>query len=178
MRKFISIPDPTPDFEARLLAFAAQREVACVLRSNRAIYPTTDKYSRFEWCVAIDAAEEMNVSSSAFESVKDFHSRKKDWLFGFLTYDLKNEIENLKSENHDGLNFPALHFFQPKYIFLKDENGLKMGILEGSAGILPAQRLIADIESVQINGDNEMNVTVRPRKVRRPIHYLLRSWIR
>lgn len=163
MRKFISIPDPGPDFEARLLAFAAQREVACVLRSNRVLFPTTDKYSRFEWCVAIDVVEEMKANASAFESVKEFHSRKNDWLFGFFTYDLKNEIENLNSENHDGLDFPVLHFFQPKYIFLKDENGLQLGIWEGTDDKTTVKKLIADIEATRINDDNEMNVTVSPR---------------
>jgi len=36
---------------------------------------------------------------------------------------LKNEIENLTSENIDGLNFPKVHFFQPRYL-LKYENDL------------------------------------------------------
>ncbi len=36
-----------------------------------------------------------------------------DWLFGYLSYDLKNQIEELSSENHDGLSFPAFHFWQP-----------------------------------------------------------------
>lgn len=36
------------------------------------------------------------------------------WLFGFLSYDLKNELENLKSCNNDGLYFPDLCFFEPE----------------------------------------------------------------
>lgn len=31
---------------------------------------------------------------------------------GFVTYDLKNELEALSSQNFAGLNWPALHFFQ------------------------------------------------------------------
>jgi para-aminobenzoate synthetase component 1 len=33
---------------------------------------------------------------------------------GFVTYDVKNEIENLSSHNFQGFDWPALHFFQPE----------------------------------------------------------------
>jgi para-aminobenzoate synthetase component 1 len=37
-----------------------------------------------------------------------------------MTYDLKNDIEQLSSTNFDGLDFPDLYFFQPKkLIFIK-----------------------------------------------------------
>ncbi|MEO8087055.1 MAG: anthranilate synthase component I family protein [Bacteroidota bacterium] len=149
MRKFISISNTDPGFEAKLLAFASQREVACVLRSNRDVFPTTDSYSNFEWCVATDAVEEMKVFTSAFNSLKNFHDEKRDWLFGFLTYDLKNEIEKLESENHDGLKFPAVHFFQPKYIFLKQENELRLGYLDGPGIETTIHELMTAIEETE-----------------------------
>ncbi len=40
----------------------------------------------------------------------------KDWLFGYITYDFKNQLEQLSSSNFDGLNFPELHFWQPKVV--------------------------------------------------------------
>ena len=43
-----------------------------------------------------------------------------------MSYDLKNEIEDLKSENLDFLNFPLLHFFQPKWVFEIIENQVKI----------------------------------------------------
>lgn len=42
--------------------------------------------------------------------------KKRCWLFGYLTYDLKNSIEDLSSENEDHLNFPDLCFFEPEYL--------------------------------------------------------------
>jgi para-aminobenzoate synthetase component 1 len=33
---------------------------------------------------------------------------------GFVTYDLKNELEALSSHNFSGLDWPALHFFRPE----------------------------------------------------------------
>jgi para-aminobenzoate synthetase component 1 len=41
---------------------------------------------------------------------------KKKFLFGYLSYDLKNEIEDLKSENTDNKEFPEMFFWVPKYV--------------------------------------------------------------
>ena len=38
------------------------------------------------------------------------------YLFGFLEYDLKNEIENVSSENHDGVQFPSIYFWNPEFV--------------------------------------------------------------
>jgi para-aminobenzoate synthetase component 1 len=39
--------------------------------------------------------------------------------FGYLSYDLKNDVESLQSNNFDGLHFADLFFFQPKKFFIK-----------------------------------------------------------
>ncbi|MEM8906251.1 MAG: aminodeoxychorismate synthase component I [Bacteroidota bacterium] len=55
--------------------------------------------------------------SDPFQQLRDFYERDPDWLFGYLTYDLKNSIEQLSSRNFDGLGFPEMHFFRPIYVF-------------------------------------------------------------
>ena len=56
-------------------------------------------------------------------------------MFGFLNYDLKNEIETtLTSGNIDHIQNPLLHFFVPKYL-VKIENGkVEVGIRSESDG--------------------------------------------
>lgn len=66
---------------------------------------------------------------NAFEDLKQYQQTTKDWLFGYLTYDLKNDVEDLKSANFDGLNFADLFFFQPKKIFILKENQLEIQYL-------------------------------------------------
>src|SRR5699024_128045 len=57
-----------------------------------------------------------------FEKLEEYQQQTRDWLFGHLGYDLKNDVENLHSENFDGLCFPELYFFQPqKLVFIKKE---------------------------------------------------------
>ncbi|MEO6166930.1 MAG: anthranilate synthase component I family protein [Chitinophagales bacterium] len=60
------------------------------------------------------------IAGNVFGSIKTFFDQQPDWLFGYLTYDLKNETEPaLLHENPahgDGVKFPAAHFFCPKHI--------------------------------------------------------------
>jgi para-aminobenzoate synthetase component 1 len=39
------------------------------------------------------------------------------WKFGFITYDYKNKIEDLNSDNFDGIRFPEKQFFTPEILF-------------------------------------------------------------
>ena len=73
----------------------------------------------FDMLLAVGVIDAIELEvQNGFEGLKKFYESKNDWLFGYLSYDLKNEIENLSSRNFDGLNFPALHFFQPQYVFI------------------------------------------------------------
>ena len=59
----------------------------------------------------------LDIEKGAFQHLKDFQNENPNqWLFGFLTYDLKNDVERLTSENTDNLGFPCLHFFKPKWV--------------------------------------------------------------
>lgn len=55
-------------------------------------------------------------AGNAFTSLKEFSDTNTGWLFGHLGYDLKNEIEPLKSGNYDGIGFPDLYFFEPEIV--------------------------------------------------------------
>ena len=61
---------------------------------------------------------------NSIEKLQTFLNETKDsYIFGCLSYDLKNDIENLNSTNFDGLEFPDLHFWKPQYVVrLQKEN--------------------------------------------------------
>ncbi len=69
-------------------------------------------------------------TENSFDQLKIFVDKKKDWLFGYFSYDLKNELENLESKNADTLEFDDLSFFQPKFVFLLDENNVHIQYLK------------------------------------------------
>ena len=89
------------------------------------------KYSNFDLVLAVDAFTSVKTDfHNAFQDLHEYQSRTKDWLFGYLSYDLKNDIEKLGSNNFDGLNFPELFFFQPKKLFLLKGNILEVHYLK------------------------------------------------
>lgn len=53
---------------------------------------------------------------SDFTTLASFLQNNKKWLFGNLGYDLKNRIENLKSENKPIDSFAEIFFFEPEYV--------------------------------------------------------------
>ena len=57
------------------------------------------------------------AKSPVLDELQDYIKEKSgNYLFGYLSYDLKNEIEKLNSNNFDGLSFPTLFFWEPAYI--------------------------------------------------------------
>ena len=60
----------------------------------------------------------------SYETLENFiKNHKGDYIFGTLSYDLKNETEKLTSKNKDGVKFPEYFFWIPKYVVeLKNED--------------------------------------------------------
>ena len=87
-------------------------------------------YKTYDFVVAVDAFTSIQTDfEKAFEDVYQYQSKSNDWLFGYLAYDLKNDVEHLQSQNFDGLGFPDLYFFQPKKIFLLKDSTLEIQYL-------------------------------------------------
>lgn len=121
--KHISNPS---EFKNQLLQWSQQFREVVYLDSN--YYP--EKYATYDAVIAIDAFTSVKTDyHNAFEDLKQYQQLTKDWLFGYLSYDLKNDVENLKSANYDGLEFPDLYFFQPKKLFLIKENTIEIQYL-------------------------------------------------
>ena len=58
------------------------------------------------------------TTENSFKKLDSFISKVNDWIFGFLSFELKNEIEDLNSKNSTTFNTPNLFFFQPKKIWI------------------------------------------------------------
>ncbi|MFD0975827.1 anthranilate synthase component I family protein [Salinimicrobium gaetbulicola] len=107
--------DNVPAFKSALLRWAGQFSEVVWLDSND--YHL--QHSQFDAVLAVDAFTAIETEASeAFERLQEYQISTADWIFGYLAYDLKNDVEKLSSKNFDGLNFPDLYFFQPKKLFL------------------------------------------------------------
>jgi para-aminobenzoate synthetase component 1 len=115
-----------PNFTNQLLYWANQFREVVLLDSNA----YHQKYSSYDAVLAVDAFTSLQTDyNNAFQDLQQYQSQTKDWLFGYLSYDLKNDIEELHSNNFDGLTFPDLFFFQPKKLFLIQGNQVEIQYL-------------------------------------------------
>lgn len=88
------------------------------------------KHETYQAILAVDAFTILKTDfHRAFDKLKEYRITTRDWLFGYLSYDLKNDVENLHSNNFDGLRFPELYFFQPKKLFLFSEKYVELQYL-------------------------------------------------
>ncbi|MEX1382192.1 aminodeoxychorismate synthase component I [Lutibacter sp.] len=107
-------PVSISEFKTQLLFWAQQYKTAVWLDSN----DYQQKHYNFDAVLAVDAISEIETDyNNAFNKLKKFQTNINDYIFGYLGYDLKNDVENLQSNNFDGLHFPDLFFFQPKKLF-------------------------------------------------------------
>ncbi len=116
----------TEDAKNHLLQWTQQFQEVVWLDSNN--YSQT--HGTFQAILAVDAFTALKTDSqNAFDKLKEYQTITSDWLFGYLSYDLKNDVEKLRSNNFDGLSFPDLYFFQPKKLFLFSENSVELHYL-------------------------------------------------
>lgn len=113
-------------FKQQLLAWSTQFDDVVWLDSNN----YQQQFSSFDAVLAVDAFTCIQTDyDNAFEQLKEYQTITKDWIFGYLSYDLKNDVEPLKSQNFDGLHFPDLYFFQPKKLFFLKGNSVELHYL-------------------------------------------------
>jgi para-aminobenzoate synthetase component 1 len=128
LRTSIYKPIENPlQFKQQLVAWGQIFREITFLDSNS----FSDEFSSFDCVLAVDAFTSIKTDyHNAFEDLKQYQQTTKDWLFGYLSYDLKNDVEQLQSNNYDGLDFPDLFFFQPKKLFLLKNNQLEIQYLK------------------------------------------------
>ncbi len=117
----------TATFTEKLFDWSQQFNQIVWLDSNK----YEQNYTSYDAVLAIDAHAIIETSyENAFAELQQFKNKSKDYIFGYLSYDLKNDVEALTSNNLDGLGFSDLYFFQPKKIFLLKGNELEVLYLE------------------------------------------------
>ncbi|HET6225247.1 MAG TPA: aminodeoxychorismate synthase component I [Bacteroidia bacterium] len=113
MLQKITYPFPISSSSLDLEALNTKFDRVCVFDSN--VQSNDKTFINCPQLIAIGCVQELIVKNqgNALNHLQQFIDACKGWLFGYLSYDLKNEIENLHSQNEDGVQFPLLHFFSP-----------------------------------------------------------------
>jgi para-aminobenzoate synthetase component 1 len=142
----------SPHFKEQLLLWSQQFDDVVWLDSNN--YQQLN--AQYDAVLAVDAMTSIQSDyQDAFDKLKEYQTLTQDWIFGYLSYDLKNDVEYLKSENFDGLQFPEIYFFQPKKIFLLKGNRLTMHYMRMVDDEFDDD--LSQIKSQHVNGMHEPN---------------------
>ncbi len=129
------------EFKVKLLQWAQQFEDVVWLDSNE----YSQQYTSYDVVLAVDAFTSIKTDAQgSFDALKEYQEQTADWIFGYLSYDLKNDVENLSSQNFDALDFPDLYFFQPKRLFLVKNDVLEIQYLR-----FVDDEMIDDFEQIQ-----------------------------
>jgi para-aminobenzoate synthetase component 1 len=98
-------------------------EYFCFLNSNK----DENKKSKVEYdlLVAIGSTSSITLDSGkqGLDQLQNYIDKTNGWMFGYLSYDLKNSIEKLSSSKENESAFPLLHFFSPEVVIKKDSTG-------------------------------------------------------
>ncbi|MDN3598877.1 anthranilate synthase component I family protein [Mucilaginibacter myungsuensis] len=118
------------EFKQKALQWAASFDVACYMDSNN----FSDVYGKYDALIAAGSKHQLHATiGTAFDELELFRQEHQGWLFGFLTYDLKNEVEELTSANPDHLHFPDLYFFEPEHLIIIKGDGITIISANASA---------------------------------------------
>ncbi|MCC6448276.1 MAG: anthranilate synthase component I family protein [Chitinophagaceae bacterium] len=91
-------------------------DTVCVFDSNANV--NSSQPVKYKKIIAAGCLRKLLLEpkKAALSQLQEFIDHKNSWLFGFISYDLKNELEQLYSKNFDGLNFPLICFFEPEFV--------------------------------------------------------------
>ena len=112
----------------RLLAWAARHTYAAYLDSNGYL---EDHYRRYELLVGV-ADEAVQGNDDGFEQLRRLQG---DWVMGYLSYDQKNHIEVLHSNNTDTLGLPDYTWWVPHTV---------IGLASGQLHVLKGDKAVLD----------------------------------
>ncbi len=98
------------------------------------------------------AGKEEDGGENPWDRIAEWYRRDPGWMFGYLGYDLKNYLEELRSRNPDPVGAPDLYFFRPGILL---EYRHESGEIRAIRGAVPEPGGISPDEGEERNGERE-----------------------
>lgn len=136
------------DFADNLTRYIESLDCGIILRSNSYL-SKKDKNSvrsSYDFLAGISSLTICKPTTDKLNTLRKKYSAVSDWIFGYIGYDIKNEIEELTSDNIDGLGFSDLFFFQPKVVLLFKDDKLNVKYLPDLSTVDELNVLIKDLD--------------------------------
>lgn len=89
--------------------------------------------------IGCESKLELTSSDNAFAQIEAFlQQHQGDYVFGHLGYDLKNDLEDLQSNNPESIDFPLVHLFVAKHAGRIGKEGV-VEVLKGDLSALQVE---------------------------------------
>ncbi|MCG9881110.1 MAG: anthranilate synthase component I family protein [Bacteroidia bacterium] len=132
-------------FKKQACAWAQTYKNFCILDNNH--IENAFGLQEIEFAIAVGSNSEcLGNGENDFDKLKQFVDQYSGStpLFGYLSYDLKNQLDKLSSQNPDSIEFASLYFFAPEHIILIDTHQQFMVLSE------QAERIMQEIKATPI----------------------------
>lgn len=150
-------------FKKRLLIYGNQFNRFAFLDScNFNKHNTQFSYYDYDFISALGSLKEIKLSNTSnFKNLSAFNKENNDWIFGYLSYDLKNELEDLTSKNTDQLEFPIMHFFIPEIVITCKNQTISFKYNNRKYDEKEIKEIFSTINSVNIPNFDNNNKSIR-----------------
>ncbi|HKL09067.1 MAG TPA: aminodeoxychorismate synthase component I [Bacteroidales bacterium] len=123
--------------------------------------PSGKTYYEYDFLAAVKAEKFCCLSAgNKFEQLKTFVQKNTQWIFGYFSYDLKNEIEQLESNNMDCIQFPEVQFFIPELVFVAKNNELFIYYNQQQYNAEKLKQIVEQIDSTDTSSLKENNQSI------------------
>jgi len=142
------------DFSDKLCLWLEQKELAMCFRG---------KGWQIDGSLMAGFGEYESFKETSLDHAKDFFQNSNDLVFCHLNYDVKNQLEQLHSNNEDHLDFPELAFFVPEVIITLKEDEATFSFHEERTGKQYIRQCFDEIIGQQIKAIPGQRISVNQR---------------
>lgn len=127
-RTYTIQPAQQSSLKSNILDYCARFEYSAYYDSNNFHYGVgyREKYAEFELLAAANTTLILTNTKTILNDVDRFMATTPDWLFGYLSYDLKNSFHSTESNNTNHFNYKNYSFFRPETVFTLKGNVLSI----------------------------------------------------
>jgi para-aminobenzoate synthetase component 1 len=138
------------NFRKKIVAWLKEFDTFCLLDSNSTkVAHHNFSYSGYDFIVAAGKSSEISSTKNhTLAGLDEAMALKNKWWLGFLTYDLKNQFENLHSDNIDMLCWPEFYFFSPAVLLLVKNQTLEIRTFQNA--IVSPETIWSQIQNINI----------------------------
>lgn len=110
------------NFKQLLLNYGNRFSNFCFLDSHQYQFDSV-----YDCICGIGTIDKVDGDKNDLSALNAFRAQYPEWVFGHISYDLKNEIEpQLFSQNYDGIGFQKYFFFVPEIVIILTQNEVKI----------------------------------------------------